>query len=216
MNVDHNKISQRINQAITKRLQEFETLGRLGKTAFDFRPFLDITLKATPVTELLFCISTANSSAKAGIMFQKSLESTNPFELGREELEAMMRNAGVRFSPRKAEYAEKALKNYSLVERAMKMPSKRARETLLRIKGFGYKEASHFLRNTGRRDVAIIDRHVMRWMCSKGLADPMKSLTPRKYVELESVLGEEAEKRGISLAEFDLRIWCEVTGMVLK
>jgi len=99
----------------------------------------------------------------------------------------------------------------------MKTPSFRAREILVRgIKGLGYKEASHFLRNVGRRDVAIIDRHVLKWMCKEGLTNHLKSVTPRRYVELENVLRREAEKRNVSLAELDLWVWYEVTGRVLK
>ncbi len=206
-----------LDEIIEKRIREFETLGRSGEVTFDFRPFLDVKLRATTVTELLFCISTANSSAKAGITFQKYLEgrSSDLFELEADELEELMRKAGVRFYSRKARYAKKALENYSVVKRALKMPSFRAREQLVKLKGLGYKEASHFLRNVGRKDVAIADRHILRWLESRGFEVP-KTLTPRKYLEIERTLRNVAERQGLSLAELDLKVWYGVTGKVLK
>ncbi len=197
---------------IEQRLKEFETLGKTGKTIYDFRPFLDMKLRADLKTELLFCISTANSSAIAGIKFQKFLES----DYSVSEIEELMRKAGVRFSAKKAEYAVKALENFHVVERALKMKSRSAREYLVKnVKGLGYKEASHFLRNTGRKDVAILDRHILRWMCENGLIDSV-ALTPRRYRKLEAVLAEVAGEREIDLAKLDLILWFEKTGKVLK
>jgi len=169
-----------------------------------------LKLKATIKTELAFCISTANSSALAGIRFQKSLESLDVSKLTPKDFEALMRSAGVRFAKRKAEYVFEALKNFDSVEMALKLKSADARRILVKnVKGLGYKEASHFLRNLGRRDVAIIDRHVLRWLGEE-------KVTPKNYERLERRLKKIAEGMGVDLAELDLRIWFEMTGRVLK
>ncbi len=202
---------------IRRRMEEFERLGKTGYTVFDFKPFLDLQIRATVKSELLFCISTANSSAKAGLMFQKLLEPYLRAEsLSREKIEELMRLAGVRFSGKKAGYAETALKNFKVVEKALKMDSFNAREVLVRkIKGLGYKEASHFLRNLGRKDVSILDRHIIRWLKRNGYETP-ENLNRKSYLSVEEVLKEIAGERGVTLAELDLLLWSEITGMVLK
>ncbi len=204
-------------EVIKRRLKDFSTLGKNGSVVFDFNPFLDLKLKATIETELAFCISTANSSALAGLKFQKSLEGLELKDLDVEVIEKLLMQAGVRFYTKKAEYIAKAVEKFDFVERVLDLPSFSARKMLIRFKGLGYKEASHFLRNVGRRDVAIIDRHVMRWILEKGYIDKIpKSLTPKIYVELEEILRGIATNEGLSLAELDLIIWYEMTGKVLK
>ncbi|MET1123666.1 MAG: hypothetical protein ABWW66_00185 [Archaeoglobaceae archaeon] len=126
-----------------------------------------------------------------------------------------MRLAGVRFWRRKAAYAAEALKNFDIVESAMELDSGAARCELLGLKGLGMKEASHFLRNVGREDVAIIDRHVLRWLRSRGYIEDVK-LDNKSYLRYERLLGEIAEEFRVSLAELDLMIWAEMTGKVLK
>jgi N-glycosylase/DNA lyase len=78
------------------------------------------------------------------------------------------------------------------------------------------KEASHFLRNIGRQDIAIVDRHILRWLAEKEYIEKITTMTERKYVKIEKTLSEIAEELDCSLAELDLRIWAEMTGKVLK
>jgi len=196
-----------IDEIIEKRLREFEVLGREGKVTFDFFPFLDMRIKATIATELAFCISTANSSALAGLRFQKSLEGLNVFELGVERFEELMKEAGVRFYKKKAEYVFNSLRRFNIIERALRMNSRDARRYLVKnVKGLGMKEASHFLRNLGRKDIAILDRHVLRWLKNRGYD------LPKSYERIEEIL-RRMEK---NLAKLDLVIWYEMTGKVLK
>ncbi|WP_202320689.1 N-glycosylase/DNA lyase [Archaeoglobus neptunius] len=197
-----------LGKAIKSRLAEFETLGREGEVIFDFRPFLDLKVKADLKNELAFCISTANSSAAAGLKFQTLLESDN--------IQSALRKAGVRFWRRKTEYIREAFRNFNLVERALQLSTAAARKRLLKVKGLGMKEASHYLRNVGRDDVAIIDRHILRWLTENEYIEQYGSLTVRKYAEIEKILRDIAEERRISLAELDLRLWAEMTGKVLK
>ena len=86
----------------------------------------------------------------------------------------------------------------------------------IRVKGFGMKEASHFLRNIGFEDVAIIDRHLYRFLRESGLAEDMKTLTPRIYILLEEELEKLAGELGVSIAELDLIIFYGMTGTILK
>jgi N-glycosylase/DNA lyase len=48
------------------------------------------------------------------------------------------------------------------------------------VKGLGYKEASHFLRNIGVKGHAILDKHVMRCLADVGVIDSAKPPSTRK------------------------------------
>src|SRR3989344_1392908 len=82
------------------------------------------------------------------------------------------------------------------------------------VKGVGWKEASHFLRNIGRtRELAILDRHILRNMVRFGFADGMpKSLTKNKYLELEQSFINMASSLEMKPAELDLLLWAKETG----
>jgi len=204
--------SLRRSKVISRRIKEFERLGKYGETTFDFRPFLDLKIKATIETELAFCISTANSSALSGLKFQKSLEGLNLNDLSVEKIERLMRESGVRFASRKAEYIKIAIDKFDVVERALKLDDFSARRELLKLKGLGMKESSHFLRNVGRKNLAIVDRHVLRWLEGVGY----KFKLPKDYTKAEEVLRRIAKEKRLTLAELDLIIWFEMTGKVLK
>ncbi len=205
-----------IFKAIEQRIKEFEELGKRGFVTFNFKPFLDLTIDASIESELAFCISTANSSAKSGLLFQKKIEGVELEKLSEEKIASMLKDSGVRFYKRKAAYIKGAIENFDVVKKALKLESVKAREVLVaNVKGLGYKEASHFLRNVGRKDVAIIDRHVLRWLQQNGYIDD-SNITAKRYIEIEKVLSSIASKFSTSLAALDLQIWAEMTGAVLK
>ncbi len=54
------------------------------------------------------------------------------------------------------------------------------------IKGLGYKEASHFLRNVGYSGYAILDKHICRSLAELGVAaSPEPPSTRARYLALE-------------------------------
>lgn len=88
---------------------------------------------------------------------------------------------------------------------------------VINIKGLGYKEASHFLRNTGHFDVAILDRHILNLMMeNRYLRERPKSLNRKNYLEIEGILKGIADKLKMSQAELDLYMWYLKTNQVLK
>lgn len=85
------------------------------------------------------------------------------------------------------------------------------------VKGLGYKEASHFLRNIGVKGHAILDKHVMRCLVEVGVLDsPRPPATRRQYLEVEQQLVEFARDIGVDFDELDLVLWSMKTGEVLK
>jgi len=73
------------------------------------------------------------------------------------------------------------------------------------------------LRNVGYDDVAIIDRHILRELYENNYIDEIpKTLSRRKYLEIENILRDIGEEVNLKLSELDLYIWYLRTGKVLK
>ena len=85
------------------------------------------------------------------------------------------------------------------------------------VKGLGYKEASHFLRNIGVKGHAILDKHVMRCLSEIGVIDAAKPPSNRRrYLEVEQTYLCFAKDIRINSDELDLVLWSMKTGEVLK
>lgn len=86
------------------------------------------------------------------------------------------------------------------------------------IKGIGYKEASHFLRNIGLgENIAILDRHILKNLHLLGVIDEIpESLSRAKYLQIEKKMSEFAEQIDIPLAHLDLLLWYKETGEIFK
>lgn len=166
-------------------------------------------------SELCFCILTANSSAKIGIKIQNEIDFVN---LSKEEISKELKRLGYRFYNRRAEFIIAARKFSNLKEILANKDGKEMREWLVKnVKGIGYKEASHFLRNVGVKGLAILDRHILKNMCKNGLIDEIPAkLNKRKYLEIEKILEEVAKSIGMDMGELDLYLWWMETGKVLK
>ncbi|MFC1558693.1 N-glycosylase/DNA lyase [candidate division KSB1 bacterium] len=86
------------------------------------------------------------------------------------------------------------------------------------IKGIGYKEASHFLRNIGKgSDFAILDRHILKNICLLGLIKEMPvSISEKKYIAIEEDMRLFAKEISIPLSHLDLVMWYKETGFIFK
>jgi len=189
---------------VEHRIREFDEIGKNEDSLFE---------------ELCFCILTANFKAEGGIKIQKAI-GKKFCRLEERELAEDLRNLGYRFPETRARYVVEARRFYRKLSQALKkfQSSAEAREWLVEnIKGFGYKEASHFLRNIGFKDVAIIDRHILRFLQDKKLIKEIpKTLGKNRYIRLEKLLTAIANKLDLTLGELDLYIWYTKTGKVLK
>mgnify|MGYP001596399044 FL=1 len=86
------------------------------------------------------------------------------------------------------------------------------------VKGIGYKEASHFLRNIGfGKNLAILDVHILKNLKNHGVIKKIpKSLTKREYLNIENKLREFCKKINIPMDELDLLFWSKETGFIFK
>jgi len=157
-------------------------------------------------SELCFCILTANTSAESGIKCQNEIG--DGFRtLPKKRLAARLKSLGYRFYNRRAEFIVGARKKRIVLDRDWLVKN---------IKGIGMKEASHFLRNVGFDNYAIIDFHIADLLIKYGLIARPRLLTPAKYLETEEVLRKLAKRVGLTLAELDLYLWYMETGNILK
>jgi N-glycosylase/DNA lyase len=86
-----------------------------------------------------------------------------------------------------------------------------------RVKGLGYKEASHFLRNIGLSGYAILDKHILRSLAEVGVIEsPEPPTTRARYLATEERLKGFARTTRIDFDELDLVLWSMKTGEILK
>lgn len=91
------------------------------------------------------------------------------------------------------------------------------RDLVARVNGLGMKEASHFLRNIGHLDLAIIDRHILKHLLAAGAIEAIPTtITPRRYLAIEQAFVELADGWGLTLQEVDLLFWSFEEGSVRK
>lgn len=171
--------------------------------------------------ELCFCILTANYTSEGGIRIQKEIG--NGFiQLEESELAAKLKKLGHRFPNARAKYIVKAREHFGKLKTSLnlkqsKKTAKQVREFFAEnIYGLGYKEASHFLRNIGIFDVAILDFHIIDILVEYAVIERPKTLTKKKYLEIEQKLGELATKVDLSHGELDFYLWYMETGKILK
>ena len=167
-------------------------------------------------SELCFCILTANSSAERCISVQNKVN-TGFLELTKENLIQALKKNSCRFHTKRASYILEARKHLKELNNTINQDSQEAREWLVKnIKGIGYKESSHFLRNIGHQNLAIIDFHIIDLLVKHNLTEKLKTLTKKEYFKLENILRTIATNTELSLAELDLYLWYMETGKVLK
>lgn len=168
--------------------------------------------------ELCFCILTANFNAEKAIKIQKEI-GIDFLTLPESQLAEKLKRLGHRYPNTRAKYIVKARKYKDSLKEVISSfnAEDELREWLVKnIKGIGYKEASHFLRNVGYTNFAIIDFHIIDLLVRYKLLKKPKTLTKKEYLEIENLLREIAEKSNLNLAELDLYLWYMETGKILK
>ncbi|MEM3074753.1 MAG: N-glycosylase/DNA lyase [Candidatus Pacearchaeota archaeon] len=193
-----------IKSIIDERMQEFSYLGK--------KPNKEI------FKELCFCLMTANYSALGSIKIQKEV-GDGFIDMDKNSLAIRLKSLGHRFPNARAEFIVNARNIiFNIKEKLNELKTDfEKREWLVRnIKGLGMKEASHFLRNIGHKNVAVIDFHIIDLLVKHRIIERPKTLTAKKYLEIEKNLNKLSEIVGISLGELDLYLWYLETGKVLK
>ena len=86
------------------------------------------------------------------------------------------------------------------------------------VKGLGYKEASHFLRNIGLgKNFAILDVHILKNLKRyKVIKKIPPSISKKTYIKIEESVREFSGRINIPLEELDLLFWSHETGVIFK
>ncbi len=197
---------------IVKRLAEFRKVYNKGDAAI--------------FEELCYCILTAGSSAKMGLRTVDALRDI--LRTGTEqELQQRARAHRVRFwrvRPSYIVHTREYLRNACGLKLRKVIDSfdcRAARRDFFAknkgIKGLGYKEASHFLRNIGFPGYAILDKHILNSLREMGvIGKNMRPTTRAGYLAIEKKLERFAEDIGINMDHLDLLLWSRKTGEILK
>lgn len=160
------------------------------------------------LAELMFCLQTAQSSAKSARNTINKLKEKNVlFTASESEILEMME--GVRFADKKAGYLYRARAKLPEIKSRLGSDPKELRAWLVdNIDGMGPKLASHFLRNIGVFGLAILDVHVQNFLKRNGLlVGEVGKLKLHQYGENETVFLKLADELKIPPQELDIAIW---------
>ncbi len=206
------KLYEPRKNAISQRLNDFRKVWSNGTDE-------DI------LAELAFCLFTPQSKAKSCWAAVCRLKANGLVCKGSPK-QISCKLDGVRFHNNKSKYLASARKLFSkngklCLKKTISSfdDTLECREWLVKnVKGLGYKEASHFLRNIGFGEkVAIIDRHILTNLKRYGVIKEIpKTITKQKYLEIEKKTADFARKTGIPLTHLDLLFWSNETGEVFK
>lgn len=197
---------------IRHKLKEFENIIRSASEEVIFE-------------ELVFCIFTAGTSAKMGLNALSTVRSILQ-SASEDELRAKLRGV-YRFPNARSKHVIHT-RNYLAREYGLKLrplllsfkdPVERRDFFALNkdMKGLGFKEASHFLRNIGFRGYAILDKHILQCLFELGITESSQAPHSRsRYIEIENKFKKFSERNGFDFDEMDLFLWSEKTGEILK
>jgi N-glycosylase/DNA lyase len=192
-----------ISKIINKKINEFKNVNKKSDEEL--------------FQEMCFCMLTANFNAEKSIKIQNEIGEYFSTD-SKDEISKKLKDYGHRFPNARAQYISESLKCKEKLKEIVQFHDKKAlREWIVdNVKGLGYKETSHFLRNIGFDDYAIIDFHIVDILSRNNLIDKPKTITKKKYLEIEDLLKKLAKKTDLTLAELDLYLWYLETGKVLK
>ena len=209
-------------QQIIMSTEELRELHAARKTAIRarLRDFKRVP-ESDYAYELFYCLMTPQSSAvnagKAVELLRR--RRFHAVQLNPEPL-LHQKDFYVRFHRTKAKHLLSAKAQFKEIRALL---SNGASATELRrwlvdnVLGLGWKEASHFLRNIGHRNLAILDRHILKNLLRVGVLRSLpKSLTAKRYLAIEKKFGMFAASAGIPMDELDLLFWSLETGEILK
>lgn len=168
--------------------------------------------------ELCFCILTPQSNAKKcdqaiSVLKEKDF-------LNKEFNPELILKSKTRFYKNKSKYLLELKDKFQLILKKLNetKDNKELREWLVKnVKGVSYKESAHFLRNIGYRNLAILDRHILKNLMRFNVINEIpRILTKNKYLEIEKKFYNFSKEIKINMDELDLLFWSMETGEIFK
>jgi len=203
-------IYSKIKPEIISRLREFREIWEKGTDEDIFK-------------ELVFCLLTPQSNAR---LCWEAVKNLAGLLLKGSEKNIAQKLVGVRFNNNKARYIIEARRLFTKDGKIQMKTiisefssNTEAREWLRQnVKGMGYKEASHFLRNIGfGKNLAILDRHILKNLRLSEIIEKIPaSLGKKIYLEIETKMQKFAEEIDIPMEHLDFVLWYKETGVIFK
>ena len=200
--IDILNIYKTIEHDINKRLDEFKKIRLEQNNEQIFR-------------ELCFCILSSGVGPKiAG----KSIVALNSLLFTGSENELVNLLTGTHKYPDRAsylyttrEYLEENF-NLNLISKLKSIKYLNERRDFIaknkNIRGIGYVQASHFLRNIGFFGYAILDKNILNTLYELGVTEDVKPpSSKKKYLEKEDKMRKFSDKLQISIDKLDLLLW---------
>jgi len=192
---------------LRKALENFRRVGNSGDNEKIFSEMVYCLL--TPQSKALLCWEAVKKLQKKNILFSG----------GASQIKPCLR--GVRFPNNKSSYIIEARKTFPEVIKKLETENNifALRLYLVKnIKGYGFKEAGHFLRNIGKGEkLAILDRHILRNLKDFGVIKEIPaSMNGKLYLEIEKKFMNVAKGLKIPPAELDLLLWYKEAGRIFK
>jgi len=197
---------------IRKRLGEFRDVWKTGSDEQLWE-------------EMVFCFFTGGCSARMGL---NAVEAVRPLLMDGSQEQLASALSGVHRYPNARSRYIVASRNFLREHCDLRLREHLSsfdchfdrRDWLVKekgIKGLGYKEASHYLRNIGLKGYAILDKHILKCLAElKIIDDPKPPNTRSRYLIIEEKLKSLAETAHIDFDELDLVLWSMKTGIILK
>jgi N-glycosylase/DNA lyase len=201
-----------IKGLLLKREEHFDFVW---KNASDEELFAELSFCLfTPQSKAISCWAAVNDLACKGMLFNSTA------------IQIAKVITKVRFRNNKSKFLIEARKLFTIdgkIQIRQKLNSFEDMQELRRwiiknIKGIGYKEASHFLRNIGLcKNLAILDRHILKNLVLFGaIKEIPKTLSPTIYESIEKQMQTFSKKIAISMSHLDMVLWCKESGGIFK
>ena len=223
---EYNSISKKINQEKHKEILKIHKEIKTGieKAIKSYKKAWKGTEKEV-FAEMAFCILTPQSKAKNAWLAITNLVENGLLYNGKAEEMVEFLNI-VRFKNNKSRYLvelrELMTRNGELQPKKILSEIgdtfEKRKWILKNVKGMGLKEANHVLRNLGfGENIAILDRHILRNLEALNVIDEIpKTITEKKYYEIEEKMREYSDFSKIRMDELDLVLWYKEAGEIFK
>lgn len=192
---------KKIKGKITERLNEFKNLNESQK-----------------FKEFLFCLLTPQSNAKK--CWEAVEEISKLKEFNKNKIKEILKTR-TRFHNNKTKYILRAKQNWESIKQIINSNDKvieKRNKIAENVKGYGLKEAGHFLRNIGlsNNKIAILDRHILRNLARLKIIEDEKIKSKKDYFLIEDKFLKFSKEINIPIDELDLVFWSAENGEIFK
>ncbi len=167
--------------------------------------------------EFIFCLLTPQSNARKCWDAVEKIFRLDRFE--DKKIRDILKTR-TRFHNNKTAYVIKAEESWKDIEPLLDNKNTLEKRNIIadKVKGYGLKEASHFLRNIGlsNNKIAILDRHILRNLKKLGIIKEEKIKSEKDYLDIERKFAEFSNRVKIPMDELDLLFWSSESGGIFK